>query len=387
MVFHANKAKDENTIKVWTEDGCFSLPEQADEIFDNKAPFFEEMVQDFLNACRKENCGDILVCGWDGKNKEYYTYAIENGSHGGITTDETEGFACIPKHTPVAGMEKGYLRPLDLRTSAFNLLEGYREKYDNKFIQCSYKKDTLKVMTYNVHGCVGMDGKLSPSRISEVISQYEPDIVALQELDVGRQRSGKEDQAMLIAEYLNMDHHFHASLQLAKESFGDAILSSYPMQLIKKDALSRNSNFYFLEPRGALWVEVNYNSQPIQIINTHLGLNSKERLLHAKELIDTKWLSHPECKGAVILCGDFNALPSSRVFKVFNSSLSSVQTKKGKMKYKGTWFGRHPVACLDHIFISTNIEVVKVEVCDSHLARLASDHRPFLAEIKICGTN
>jgi endonuclease/exonuclease/phosphatase family metal-dependent hydrolase len=287
----------------------------------------------------------------------------------------------------VAGLGKGYLRPLDLRTSAFNLLEGYREKFDNTFIQCSYKKDTLKVMTYNVHGCVGMDGRLSPSRISEVISQYEPDIVALQELDVGRQRSGKEDQAMLIAEYLNMDHHFHASLQLAEESFGDAILSSYPMQLIKKDALSRNSNFYFLEPRGALWVEVNFNSQPIQIINTHLGLNSKERMLHAKELIDNKWLAHPQCKGSVILCGDFNALAYSGAFKILQGTLSSVQTRKGRIRHKGTWFGRYPVACLDHIFISTNIEIVRVEVCDSHLARLASDHRPLIAEIKIFKTD
>jgi endonuclease/exonuclease/phosphatase family metal-dependent hydrolase len=57
-----------------------------------------------------------------------------------------------------------------------------------------------------------MDGRLSPRRIARVISQYEPEVIALQELDVGRARSGGHDQAMLIADNLNMDRHFHAAM-------------------------------------------------------------------------------------------------------------------------------------------------------------------------------
>jgi endonuclease/exonuclease/phosphatase family metal-dependent hydrolase len=110
-------------------------------------------------------------------------------------------------------------------------------------------------------------------------------------------------------------------------------------------------------------------------------------MLHAKELIDTKWLAHPKCKGPVILCGDFNALVYSGAFKILQGKLSSVQTGKGRIRHKGTWFGRYPVACLDHIFMSTNIKVVRAEICDSYLARLASDHRPLIAEIKISETD
>jgi endonuclease/exonuclease/phosphatase family metal-dependent hydrolase len=57
-------------------------------------------------------------------------------------------------------------------------------------------------MTYNVHGCVGTDGRLDVGRIAAVIGQSRPDIVALQELDVGRERSGRVDQAHAIAERL-----------------------------------------------------------------------------------------------------------------------------------------------------------------------------------------
>lgn len=85
-------------------------------------------------------------------------------------------------------------------------------------------------MTYNVHGCVGMDGKLAPERIaSRVIARHTPDIVALQELDVGRRRSNGVDQAELIARRLEMEQIFSASLHVEEGRYGNAILTHLPM--------------------------------------------------------------------------------------------------------------------------------------------------------------
>ncbi len=125
-------------------------------------------------------------------------------------------------------------------------------------------------------------------------------------------------------------------------------------------------------------MKVDFYNIPIQIFNTHLGLNSKERLLHTQELLGEKWLKSSECEGSVILCGDFNSIPSSKVFKLIHKNMSSVQEK-----HKRTWFGRYPVASLDHIFVNSHFEVVNVESGDSFLARLASDHRPIIADLKI----
>ncbi|OHB78535.1 MAG: hypothetical protein A2Z25_02085 [Planctomycetes bacterium RBG_16_55_9] len=253
----------------------------------------------------------------------------------------------------------------------------------SQFAQPSSARDSLRILTYNVHGCVGMDGRLSPRRVAKVISQYEPDVVALQELDVGRARSGGHDQALLIADFLSMDHHFHASMQMAEERFGDAILSSYPMRLVKQGRLSRIPRLSFLESRGALWVEIDFHGTWVQIINTHLGLSQKERLLHAGELLGAGWLQEAQAKGPVIFCGDFNALPGSKVLRLFQNTLVSVQKKTEKARHRRTWFGRFPIACIDHVFIGRDFEVTRVQIGDSWLARLASDHRPLLTEIKV----
>jgi endonuclease/exonuclease/phosphatase family metal-dependent hydrolase len=384
MVVLPQRDGDHSRARVVTRDGRVSLPDQAERVFDPAAPFFEEMTRDYIVACHKPNAGDIIIYGWTGDAKEYYTFARENGSHGGFSREETEGFLLVPNPVSLVEPEKGYARPLDVRAGAFELL-GRQTIHQQReaLIRATPAKNTLRIMTYNVHGCVGMDGRLSHRRIAKVISQYEPDVVALQELDVGRARSGGHDQAMLIAEILNMDHHFHASMQMQEEQFGDAILSSYPMRLIKKGRLSEKPRFSFLEPRGALWVEIDFHGTLIQIINTHLGLSRTERLLHTRELLSEGWLRNPKCRGPVILCGDFNTLGGSKVLSLFQTRLVNVQNRAGGIRHQSTWFGRFPFVSPDYIFVGPDFEVTSVEIGDSVLARLASDHRPLLTEVKI----
>ena len=110
---------------------------------------------------------------------------------------------------------------------------------------------TLRLMTYNVHGCVGRDGRLSPQRVAEVIAGAGPDVVALQELDVGRRRSGSRNQAREVADALGMAFHFHPALRVEEENYGDAILSRLPMRLVRAGALPAGPRGG-AEPRGAL---------------------------------------------------------------------------------------------------------------------------------------
>jgi endonuclease/exonuclease/phosphatase family metal-dependent hydrolase len=180
-----------------------------------------------------------------------------------------------------------------------------------------------------------------------------------------------------------MEHHFNPTVRIEEETFGDAILSTYPMRLIKADALAIKPRFSFLEPRGALWIQIPFQNSTLQFINTHLGLNGPERIIHTKELMGENWLGNSQCADPVILCGDFNSRPGSQVFRIFRKRLYSAQTQAGYKKHKGTWFGRWPIICLDHILVSPAIEVIKIEVGDSYLARVASDHRPLIAEVRI----
>ena len=105
----------------------------------------------------------------------------------------------------------------------------------------------LKILSYNVHSCVGTDRKLDPARVADVIAALEPDVIGLQEVDVGRSRTGGIDQAQVLASLLRMDYHFHPALTLEEERYGDAILTTLPARMVKADVLPSHG-----EQRGAL---------------------------------------------------------------------------------------------------------------------------------------
>ena len=106
-----------------------------------------------------------------------------------------------------------------------------------------------RLLTYNVHRCLGPDGLLSPERIADVIASADPDIVALQELDVRRARTGGVDQAYRLAQRLGMAFHFNAALKVEEELYGDAILTALPERLVKAGPLPGHPRFSRLEPR------------------------------------------------------------------------------------------------------------------------------------------
>jgi len=237
----------------------------------------------------------------------------------------------------------------------------------------------LRIMTYNVHRCVGADGRAEPRRIAKVIAACQPDMVALQELDVGRLRTGGIDQAYAIAHPLGMSVHFHPALQVEEELYGDAILTALPMRLVKAGPLPGSVGF---EPRGALWVAVETNGTEIQIINTHLGLPAYERMAQAKTLVGQNWLGHPDCRDPVIVLGDFNARRRSVVYRMFTARLRDAQLVLHK-RARRTFPARMPMLRIDHIFCSRSVDVLGVEVPRSPLVRTASDHLPLVMDFRI----
>jgi endonuclease/exonuclease/phosphatase family metal-dependent hydrolase len=237
----------------------------------------------------------------------------------------------------------------------------------------------LRVMTYNVHRCVGADGRADPRRIAEVIAACQPDVVALQELDVGRLRTGGIDQAYAIAHALGMSVHFHPALRVEEELYGDAILTALPMRLVKAGPLPGSVGF---EPRGALWAAIEANGTEIQIINTHLGLPPYERMAQAKALLGQNWLGHADCRDPVILLGDLNARRRSVVYRMLTARLRDAQLVLHK-RARRTFPARLPMLRIDHIFCSRSIDVLGVEVPRSPLVRTASDHLPVVMDFRI----
>jgi endonuclease/exonuclease/phosphatase family metal-dependent hydrolase len=237
----------------------------------------------------------------------------------------------------------------------------------------------VKIVTYNVRRCLGMDGHVSPARIAEVIRNCKADIVALQELDVGRKRTDSVDQARAIADTLAMQFHFHPALNVFEELYGDAILTARPSRLVKAASLPGIAG---AEPRGALWVSLQVEGRRLDILNTHFGLSRAERRLQSEALLGPGWIGHPARRPGLILAGDFNAVPHSRTWRRLTRALCDAR-RLAPRPVGATFPSALPLLRLDHLLVGPAIDVIDVRAVGTPLARLASDHLPLAMTFRL----
>jgi endonuclease/exonuclease/phosphatase family metal-dependent hydrolase len=239
----------------------------------------------------------------------------------------------------------------------------------------------VRIMTYNVHRCLGADGTVSPERIADVIIRHEPDVVALQELDIGRARTGHHDQPELIARSARMRHAFFPAIEAAHERYGDAILTRFPLDLVRCGSLPTVA--FSLERRGALWVQVDCDGLPLQVLNTHLGLGRRERLVQIEALVGRDWLGDATCQAPRVFCGDFNTWPGTQAYGRLRQVLHNAQDRGRHTWWRNTFPSRCPMVCIDHVMHSPDLKVRSVEVLRTRLTRVASDHLPLVVEFTL----
>jgi endonuclease/exonuclease/phosphatase family metal-dependent hydrolase len=241
----------------------------------------------------------------------------------------------------------------------------------------------VRILTYNVHRCVGVDRRLDVGRIAEAIAAQAPDIVALQELDVGRARTGGVDQAHQIAQRLGMAFHFNAALRVEEEQYGDAILTALPERLVKAGPLPGHPRFARLEPRGALWVAIEVGDCELHVINTHLGLSPREQRGQAAALMGPEWLGKVPGGAPLVVAGDMNAAPPALAWKLFAAHLTESRRAAVYTHHAFTFPSPFPVLPIDHLFVGAGVTVERVRAPSDPLTRQASDHLPLVADLRL----
>jgi endonuclease/exonuclease/phosphatase family metal-dependent hydrolase len=244
-----------------------------------------------------------------------------------------------------------------------------------------------RILTYNVHRCLGADRRVDVGRIADVIAAEEPDIVVLQEVDVGRARTGGVDQAHRLAQRLDMVSRFNAALKVEEELYGDAILTALPERLLKAAPLPGYHRIPRLEPRGALWVAIDVGGgREVQVINTHLGLVPREQQVQAAALVGDDWLGGPLRRDPLILLGDLNATSATVVYRTVAAKLIDARSIALRRKGRQAGFPSSlPVLRIDHVFVSPGIRVREMRVVSTPLARQASDHLPLVVDFDLTG--
>lgn len=241
----------------------------------------------------------------------------------------------------------------------------------------------LRVATYNVHGCMGMDWQRSETRIAEVIAEMSVDIVALQELDLGRRRSAGANQTKMIAEQLGLYSHFHPAMRRDDEHYGNAIISRYELNVRRAVELPGKPPFFCRENRAVIEADIETNFGKVRVINTHLGLGWRERFVQAQLLTSGEWRLAIADDIPVILLGDFNSLRGSRPYRTLSRHLHDVRELIPATGPIPTFPTRFPMLAVDHIFVNRAVKPLSVTVHRSSLARIASDHFPLVAEFEL----
>lgn len=227
-------------------------------------------------------------------------------------------------------------------------------------------------MTYNIRSGRGVDGRLNLERIARVIEAENPDVVALQEVDVRRRRTRLQDQAHELAQRLGYHGAFVAAqtLRNGQGEYGNALISRFPLRDCRRVALPRPLRLP-AETRCLMQCTVDWPEGPVQVWNTHLGLFSSERRSQIKHLLGCL---EEVADQPMVLCGDFNARPKSKELLGLIQGMTHVPTQR-------TYPGFLPVVQLDHVFHTPQLQVKHCYVPRNPLARRASDHLPIVVDL------
>ena len=364
----------------WTAAGQFELPRDLATLAGADHPFLAALGPDLVAMTHHPDAGALLFFGWR-HGVAPLTFAGEAGAHGGFSPAETRGFALLPRHVHIPTFHPDYLRPAELRQEALAHLRRVDRPPRPRPRRVAAH---LRLMSYNIHSCLGVDGKASYRRIFRVIHACEPDVVCLQEVDAGCERSSCVHQAERLAGDLHMKFVYHPIRRQGAGWYGTAILSRLPMTLVQAGRLGPGvEHGVDGEERAAVWVEIETDGGPVQVVNVHLGLRRRERLRQVTALLGDHWLGRPDCPPSLVLAGDFNALPGSPAHVQLVARYRDLQAEHPLPLPRGTWFPPLPLARLDHIFAGPPFLVKALTIPQTRLTRRASDHLPVVVDLEL----
>ncbi|HSL23581.1 MAG TPA: endonuclease/exonuclease/phosphatase family protein [Vicinamibacterales bacterium] len=232
----------------------------------------------------------------------------------------------------------------------------------------------LRIVTYNIHRCRGMDRRVRPDRIAAVLSEIDADVIALQEV-VG---AGPHDagQAAALGAALGMGWVMAPARHLRGHLFGNVVLSRYPVKFHTQHDLSWKT----CEPRCAQRADLQVGDQVVHLYNVHLGTAVLERRHQARRLAAI--VRDHRVLGPKIVLGDFNEWLRGLATATLSSMLRSIDIY-AHLRRRRTYPGVFPILHLDHIYYEGAVEVRGVELPRSPKVLIASDHLPLVADLRV----
>ncbi|MCC7174204.1 MAG: endonuclease/exonuclease/phosphatase family protein [Bryobacterales bacterium] len=230
-------------------------------------------------------------------------------------------------------------------------------------LTCAAYAAQVRILSYNIKHCQGMDGKVDVARIAAVIRSVEPDIVALQEVDQIVPRSGGVPQAEELGRLTGLKAIFGRTIDLDGGQYGNAVLTALPVVRWTNHPLPGS------EPRGVIEVQF----EQFQFFATHLDAGRDER-----PRVESVAAIERPVKGPALMAGDLNSVPGSDPIRALSAAGWSIA---GEDRNLLTIPSRAPARQLDFILFrpANAFRVIQIRVLDEPVA---SDHRPVFAVLE-----
>ena len=196
---------------------------------------------------------------------------------------------------------------------------------------CEDVQVSLRVMTWNLWWRFG-DYDLRQRAIRHAITQVDPDIVCLQEVWCDETR----DQATELAAALDMHVARTDPVFFHGESFGNAVMSRWPMTRIASESLPTADDESRFRRIVAASVDTPWGSWPIASTHfDHRFDQSADRQAQARRLLERglEWRGDSTTGLPLIIGADLNAVPTTDEIRMLTGRRSGVPG----IVYSDTW--------------------------------------------------
>jgi endonuclease/exonuclease/phosphatase family metal-dependent hydrolase len=235
---------------------------------------------------------------------------------------------------------------------------------------------SLRIVTYNVHKCRGMDGRTSVARIGQVLAGLEADVIALQEIiGAGRLKPGQESE---LGAALGMASVMAPTRRRWGRLYGNAVLSRLPVDHAEQRTLTEGIS----EPRACQRVDLRTAVGLLHVYNVHLGTGVLERRRQAARLVD--YAASRDARGPKIVLGDFNEWRRGQATRLLSERMESLDVAR-LLDRRRTYPGVFPLLHLDHVYYDGPIDITGADAPRTRLTLLASDHLPLVVDVRIRG--
>ena len=235
----------------------------------------------------------------------------------------------------------------------------------------------MRLLSWNIHkGIGGRDRRYSLQRIIDCIDHEHPDLVCLQEVDRLVGRSDFDDQPRLLGQSLNLQSTFQANVPVSNGTYGNLILSRWAVGSTHRISLKRGIR----KSRGAQLIQVETPEGALHLVNTHLGLDERERHWQIDFLLDHE-LFQSSSVMPTFIAGDFNDWRNTLAEQsLANHGFQQVTSPPSEYRSFPSWL---PVGGLDKVFVRGEVTTERVKVVRTSLARVASDHLPIVVDFSL----